>query len=155
MNETGTAAIGRDGVGDALAIASAAQRLLAVHGWTSLSEVPLPDGRRVDLLALAPDGSLAVVEVKSCARDFLTDQKWPGYRDWCDRLYFAVDDRFPLALLPPDTGLIVAAELDAAILRQPPEHRLASPRRRALTLRFALLAARRLSGLPFDSTRSI
>jgi hypothetical protein len=109
--------------------------------------VGLPNGRRADLLALRPDGGFACIEVKSGPRDFLTDGKWPEYRDFSDALYFAVDADFPQALLPADAGLIVAWERQADILREAPAHPLASARRRALLHRFASLAAMRLSAL--------
>jgi len=118
-----------------------------LRGWAPVEQVPLPDGRRADILALMPAGDFAVIEVKSCARDFLSDAKWPDYRAWCDRLYFAVDLDFPQDLLPPDAGLVVAAERDAALLRDAPEHRLAPARRRALLQRIAMLAAGRLAAL--------
>jgi hypothetical protein len=122
-------------------------RLLGRMGFSVLREVTLGNGRRADLLALAPDGGFAVIEVKSCARDFLTDGKWPEYRDFCDRCFFAVDAEFPLALLPEDVGLIVADAYDATLLREAPLHPMPPARRRALTLRFALLAARRTEAL--------
>lgn len=119
-------------------------RLCMANGWAPLPEMGLPDGRRLDLMCLLPDGCLAAVEVKSGARDFLCDAKWPGYRAWCDQLYFAVDEAFPRALLPDDVGLIVVADGQAALLRDAPAHPLAPPRRRALLQRFARLAAGRL-----------
>ena len=89
-------------------VCRAATRFCAFRGWTPVHEMPLPNGRRADILALEPDGCFVVVEVKSCARDFLTDSKWPEYRDYCDRLFFAVDLDFPQELLPEDAGLLVA-----------------------------------------------
>ena len=107
----------------------------------------LPNGRRADILALRPDGCFACIEVKSGARDFLTDAKWQDYRDFADELFFAVDADFPLELLPAETGLIVAAGLEAELLREAPAHPLPGARRRALLHRFALLAAGRLATL--------
>ncbi|WP_149540266.1 MmcB family DNA repair protein [Siccirubricoccus phaeus] len=130
-----------------VAICRAATRYALLRDWSALAEFPLPDGRRADLFCLLPDGGFALVEVKSCARDFLADGKWPDYRAYCDHLYFAVDTDFPLGLLPEAAGLLVAAEGEAALLRPPPEHRLAPSRRRALLHRFAMLAARRLCRL--------
>jgi hypothetical protein len=127
------------------AIRRAAARFCAQLGWAPLSEVTLPSGRRADILALAPDGRLLILEVKSCARDFLADRKWPDYRDFCDALYFAVDPDFPQELLPADVGLVVASAEDSALLREAPSHPLAPARRRALTLRYALLSATRLA----------
>jgi len=128
-------------------VCRAAARWCARLGWAPLAEMTLPNGRRADVLALLPDGCFAIVEVKSCARDFLSDGKWPEYRDYCDRLYFAVDLDFPQALLPQEAGLIVADGLDAALLREPPEHPLAPARRRALLHRFAMLSATRLAAV--------
>ena len=130
-----------------LAIRRAAASLCQLLAWVPLHEVPLPNGRRADLLALRPDGGFVCIEVKSGVRDFLADGKWPDYRDFCDALYFAVDDAFPAELIPDDTGLIVASGRDAELIRQAPPHALAAARRRALTHRFASLAATRLAAL--------
>ncbi len=128
-----------------LLIRRASARLCLRLGWAPLHEVPLPNGRRADILALRPDGDFVCIEVKSGLRDFQTDQKWPEYRDFADALYFAVDTDFPQDVLPADTGLIVAAGLEADVLRDAPTHRLVGARRRALMQRFALLAAGRLA----------
>jgi len=131
----------------ALVVRRAAARLCARLGWSAVHEVPLPNGRRADLLALRTDGGFACIEVKSGPRDFLTDTKWPEYRAFCDALYFAVDGDFPRGLLPDDTGLIVADDTGAEILREAPCHALAPARRRALLHRFATLAALRLAAV--------
>jgi hypothetical protein len=128
-------------------ICRAAMRFCASRGWAPVTEVPLPNGRRADILALQPDGGFVVLEVKSGARDFLADSKWPDYRAYCDALYFAVDLDFPAELLPTDTGLVVADGLEAALLREAPRHPLAPSRRRALLHRFARQAAGRLAAL--------
>ena len=130
-----------------IAVTRAATRFCALRGWAPVEQVPLPDGRRADILALLPSGEFAILEVKSCARDFLTDAKWPDYRAWCDRLYFAVDLDFPQDLLPADAGLLVTEDRDAALLREAPEHRLAPARRRSLLHRYAMLAGGRLAAL--------
>jgi len=88
-----------------------------------------------------------VVECKSGRADFTSDAKWTGYLDWCDRYFWAVDAGFPTALLPDDTGLIIADAYDAEIVRMAPETRLAPARRAALTRRIARDAARRLHRL--------
>ena len=128
-------------------VCRAATRFCALRGWAPVHEMPLPNGRRADILALQPDGGFVVVEVKSCARDFLTDAKWPDYRDFCDRLFFAVDLDFPQELLPEDAGLLVADGADAAMLRDAPAHRLAPARRKALLHRYAVVAAGRLAAM--------
>ncbi len=129
----------------AAAIRRGAARLCCQLGWAPLHEVPLPNGRRADILALRPDGGFACIEVKSGPRDFLVDVKWPAYREYADALFFAVGVDFPLNLLPDDAGLIVVAGLEAEMLRDAPCHILAGSRRRALLHRFAWLAAGRLA----------
>ncbi len=130
-----------------LVVRRGAARLCVLLGWAPLHEVPLPNGRRADILALRPDGGFACIEVKSGARDFLTDQKWPEYRDFCDALYFAVDLDFPQHLLPVDAGLIIAADLTGELVREAPAHPLSPSRRRSLLQRFSFLAATRLAAL--------
>lgn len=122
-------------------------RALAQRGFATLVEVPLADGRRADILALGRDGALAVVEIKSSVADFRTDRKWPEYRRWCDRLYFAVGEGFPLELIPEECGLMLADGFGAAILREARTQRLDAARRRAVHLRFARLAGARLQRL--------
>src|SRR5579875_2705268 len=129
----------------AAAIRRAAALLCLRLGWSPVHEVPLPNARRADILALRGDGGFACIEVKSGLRDFQTDAKWPEYRDYADALYFAVDVDFPAELIPEDTGLIVACGREAELVREAPAHALAPARRRALLQRFATLAAQRLA----------
>jgi len=124
-----------------------ARTLLRSLGHAVLSEFPLSNGRRADLVALGRDGSIRIVEVKSSLADFRADGKWRLYRPFCDRFYFAI----PLALaesagcgFPQDAGLIVADAYGAAIEREAPIHAIAPAARRALLLRFGALAATRL-----------
>ncbi|MFP4125295.1 MAG: MmcB family DNA repair protein [Alphaproteobacteria bacterium] len=116
-------------------------------GCAVLAEVPLNNGRRADVLVLDGGGGIAIVEVKSGRADLAADHKWPDYRDFCDRFYFAVDPDFPCALLPAGTGVIIADDYGAEIITAAPAHPLRAARRKAVTLRFAHLAARRLMGI--------
>ncbi len=124
-----------------------ATRLLAQQGFAALTEVPLANGRRADILALGRDGEIRIVEVKSSLADFRADHKWPEYRDFCDRLYFAVAAEFADALIPLDCGLIHTDAWGGALVREAPLLTLAAPRRRAVMLRFALMAGQRLNQL--------
>ena len=58
-------------------------------GYASLVEFPLANSRRADILALGKGGDLVIVEIKSSVADFRADHKWPHYREFADRLYFA------------------------------------------------------------------
>lgn len=104
-------------------------------------------GRRADILALGPDGTLHIIEIKSSVADFRADQKWRDYRAHCDRLYFAIPETVPQDIMPSEAGLMVADAYGAAIIHEAPEHRLAPATRRAVLLRFAQLAAARLHDL--------
>jgi hypothetical protein len=131
----------------ALGIAIGVRRLLAAQGFASLAELSLASGRRADIAALGAGGQFWIVEIKSSIADYRADGKWPDYRDYCDRLFFAVPPDIPVEILPDDTGLILADGFGAEMIRDAPEHRLAGARRKAVTLRFAQAAAQRLHAL--------
>lgn len=113
-------------------------------GYAVLTEFPLGNGRRVDIIAMDGGGETLIVEVKSCVADFRADRKWTEYLPYCDLFYFAVPEAFPRDLLPADCGLMVADGYGAAILRPAPRLAMNANRRRALTLRLALTASQRL-----------
>lgn len=133
----------------ALAVATGVRRLLAARGCATVTELTLASGRRADVIALTPEGCLWIVEVKSCLADFRADLKWREYRAFCDRFFFAVPPDFRTGILPEDAGLILADGFGAHLEREAPEHRLAGARRKAVTLRFAHVAANRHHAL-FD-----
>lgn len=128
----------------AAAICRGTSRLLWSLGLPALPELVLPTGRRADLTAVGAKGEIWIVEIKSSVADFRSDAKWPEYRDFCDRLLFAVDRQFPADLLPLDTGLIIADRYGADLVRDAPLHMLSPARRKALTLRIARVAAARM-----------
>ena len=119
-------------------------RLLRAAGMSVLVEVPLKNGRRADIMALARDGGIVIVEVKSSHEDFLADAKWQEYRPWCDLFYFAVPPGFDASLLPAEEGLIVADRWEGIIAREAARRTLPAARRRSLLLMFAHMAATRL-----------
>ena len=129
----------------ALEIGRGVLRILYQHGFACIAEFPLPNGRRADVIGLSESGEVWIVEIKSNIEDFRADQKWPEYREFSDRLFFAVKPDFPVAILPEDTGLILADRYGGEVTRPAPEHRLAGARRKSITLRFARAAALRLS----------
>jgi hypothetical protein len=118
----------------------------------ALCEVPLPNGRRADMMAIDARGQLIIVEIKVSRADLMGDCKWTDYLDYCDLFYWAVPAGFALAPFEQDgfgagcAGLIVADRYDAEIVRPSPCRPLAGARRKAETLRFARRAARRLAG---------
>ncbi len=131
----------------ALMIARGTMRLLLAHGFSCVGELPLPSGRRADLVALGHAGEIWIVEIKSSVADFRADQKWQDYRAHCDRLFFATSQEVPCDIFPPDTGLIVADGFSAEIVCEAPEHRLAAPTRKSMMLAFARAASLRLQSL--------
>ncbi len=131
----------------ALAIARGTARLLRGLGFACLSELPLPSGRRADLVALNPRGDIWIVEIKSSLAELRADDKWPDYRAHCDRLFFAFTQDMSCDLFPGDTGLIVADAYGAHLHCEAPEHRLPAATRKLMMLRFATTAAQRLNRL--------
>jgi hypothetical protein len=98
-------------------------------------------------MAIDARGEVSVVEVKSSVADFGADAKWPEYRDFCDRFFFAVPLDFPQHLLPAESGLFVVDPYGGAMVREAPVHKLPAVRRKALLITFATLASRRLHAL--------
>jgi hypothetical protein len=131
----------------ALAVARGTSRLLRSLGFSCISELPLPSGRRADLVALNGRGEIWIVEIKSSVEDLRADYKWEDYRAHCDRLFFAFTQEMSCDLFPKDTGLIVADAYGAHLVCDAPEHRLAAPTRKLMTVRFGLTAAQRISRL--------
>lgn len=126
------------------AVVRGVSRLMRNLGESCLSEFSLKTGRRVDVISIDRKGAFTVIEVKSSVADFRADNKWREYLDFCDRFYFAVPMDFPTEILPGDSGLMVADSYGAEILRDSLEGAMNASRRKALTLRFARAAAKRL-----------
>ena len=131
----------------ALAIARGTARLLRSLGFSCISELPLPSGRRADLVALNARGDIWIVEIKSSLEDLRADHKWQDYRVHCDRLFFAFTQDLPCEICPAETGLIVADAYGAHMHCEAPEHRLPAPTRKLMTVTFAMVAAQRINRL--------
>lgn len=133
-------------------VARGVARLFFRSDLYGICEVPLPNGRRADMMAICAKGLLTIVEIKVSRADLLGDQKWTDYLDYCDRFFWAVPAGFALEPFDGDAlgrdcaGLIVADRYDAEVIREAPCRPLAAARRKAETLRFARRAARRLVG---------
>ena len=131
-------------------VARGVTRLFCRQDLFAICEVPLPNGRRADMMGIDPKGNLTIVEIKVTKADLLGDCKWTDYLDYCDRFYWAVPPHLSAILdeeryLPAEAGLIVADRYDAALVRNASHRPLAAARRKAELLRFARRAARRLS----------
>ncbi|NUT01462.1 MAG: MmcB family DNA repair protein [Sphingomonas sp.] len=131
-------------------VARGVTRLFCRQDLFAICEVPLPNGRRADMMAIDPKGGLTIVEIKVARADLLGDSKWTDYLEYCDRFFWAVPpdlvsicdgERF----MPSAAGLIVADRYDAVLMRDAAHRPLAPARRKAELLRFARRAARRLS----------
>ncbi|HET7335368.1 MAG TPA: MmcB family DNA repair protein [Rhizomicrobium sp.] len=122
-------------------------RLLLQGGYSPILEFTLTNGRRLDVAALGNDGTIAGVEIKVAIPDLRGDLKWPDYLDFCELFYFAIPPDFPEELVPESTGLIVADRYGGAIVRPSPRATIHASRRKAVTLRFAKIAADRLAML--------
>ena len=133
----------------ALAVARGICRLLARNDIWALSEMPLRNGRRADLMGIDPKGRIVIVEIKTARGDLLGDAKWPDYLEFCDRFYWGLPpelDRGCLegeAFRPDCCGVIVADGYDAEIVRPAPSRPLAAARRKVEVERLARTALRR------------
>ena len=134
-------------------VARGVTRLFCRRDWFAMCEVPLPNGRRADLMAIDGKGHLTIVEIKVSKADLIGDAKWRDYLDYCDRFFWAVPAGFDFspiegeAFLPERTGLIVADAYDAEIVRSAALVPLAAARRKVEMQRLARLAMRRLMGI--------
>jgi hypothetical protein len=131
------------------AVARGICRLLARNDIWCLSEMPLRNGRRADLMGIDAKGCIVIVEIKTARGDLLGDGKWPDYLDFCDRFYWGLAPELDRAVLegadykPDCCGIIVADEYDAEIIRPAPTHPLAPARRKVEVERLARAALRR------------
>jgi hypothetical protein len=141
----------------ALAVARGICRLFARNDLWCLTEMPLRNGRRADLMGIDAKGQVVIVEIKTARGDLLGDAKWPDYLDFCDRFYWGLPPELDRACLeggefrPDCCGVIVADEYDAEIVRPAPSQPLAAARRKVEVERLARTALRRqLVGLDPD-----
>ena len=125
-------------------IARGVMRHFSQIGLSSLSEFSPARGLRVDIITLGMANEIWIVECKSCQSDFKSDKKWQNYLDWCDRYFWAVDANFPIDILPPDTGVIIADAYDASILREAPLNKLSVARQKKIIKSIAKSACNRL-----------
>jgi len=132
----------------ALRVQRGVMRLLrGQYDFACFTEVPLANGRRADVLAVGPKGEIWIVEIKSSLIDFRVDAKWPNYKEFCDRFFFAKPPELDPDIFPSSEGLIAADAHDAAILRPADEFPLPAARRKALMLKLARLGADRVHTL--------
>jgi hypothetical protein len=129
---------------EALGVARGVSRLFQRRAEHSLVEFKLKTGRRVDVIAMDGKGIFTAVEIKTSVADFRGDRKWREYLPYCDRFYFAVPEKFPHEILPDDCGLMIGDAFEAEIFRTAPQGAMNAARRKAMTLRFAATAAKRL-----------
>jgi hypothetical protein len=128
----------------AMLVRRGVQRLLSEMGAHVMPEISLASGRRADLVALTRGGELWIVEIKSSIEDLRVDRKWPEYRTFCDRLFFATHPGVPAEIFPAECGFILSDGYGAEMLREAPEHRLPAATRKAMVLRLARAGAARL-----------
>jgi len=131
----------------ALGVQRGVCRLMREHGFAVITEFTLASGRRADVFGIRHDGFIWIVEIKSSLEDYKADQKWPEYRDYCDRFSFAIPLTMDAGIIPEDAGLVVADQYGAEIIRSTSDHPLHASRRKAVTLLFGRVAAQRLHGL--------
>src|SRR6476469_1467993 len=103
-------------------VARGVTRLFCRQDLFAVCEMPLPNGRRADLMAIDGKGAFTIVEIKVAKADLVGDAKWLDYLDYCDRFFWAVPPHLARILeeeryLPGAAGLIGAAQSRTAALR--------------------------------------
>ena len=112
-------------------------------------------------MAIDGKGRIVIIEIKVSRADLLGDGKWPDYLSQCDRFFWALPAGFDLgpldapAFLPERTGVIVADQYDAAIVREAGTEPLPAHARKRATLSFARRAARRVLSLTDPDAYSV
>lgn len=130
-------------------VARGISRLFARNGIWCLSEMPLTNGRRADLMGIDAKGLIVIVEIKVARGDLLGDAKWPDYLDFCDRFFWGVPPQLDRTALDSETyqpdicGVVVADAYDGEIIRHASLNPLAPARRKAQVERMARAAMRR------------
>lgn len=130
-------------------VARGVTRLFCRQDLFAICEVPLPNGRRADMMAIDGKGQLVIVEIKVSRADLLGDGKWPDYLAHCDRFYWGLPPELDRRCLdgadfaPEHCGVIVADGYDAEVVRPAPARPLAAARRRCEVERLARVALRR------------
>ena len=131
-------------------VARGVTRLFCRQDLFAICEMPLPNGRRADMMAIDARGELTIVEIKVAKADLVGDGKWLDYLEYCDRFYWAVPPQLASIceterFLPGEAGLSGAARYDAVRARAAAYRPLAAARRTSELLHFARRAARRLA----------
>ncbi len=147
MAELGPIVDGRQSA-TALRVQRGVMRLLReTYDMSCYAEVTLKSGRRADVLGIGPSGEIWIVEIKSSLIDFQVDRKWPEYRDFSDKFFFAKPPELDPDIFPASEGLMAADGHDGAILRMANEEPLPGARRKAVMLKLARLGADRIHTL--------
>ncbi|MDO1584680.1 MmcB family DNA repair protein [Rhizobium oryzicola] len=138
----------------AMMVRKGVQLLLSEMRHALLPELSLSNGRRADLASVTAKGEIWIIEIKTSIEDFRVDRKWPDYRDFCDRLFFATHKDVPLDIFPEECGLILSDGYGAHLLREAPEHKLTPAARKSFMLNFSRAAAQRLLAAEWATGRS-
>ena len=129
-------------------------RLFENLGFATLKEFKLPNRRRVDVIAMNPNGNFSIIEVKSSVGDYKTDNKWLEYLPYCQRFYFAVPYNFPTKIIPRECGIIVADAFEATIRKESFHSKINSTRHRHQLIRLGYVAGSRINQNDLASIKS-
>lgn len=110
---TTSSSIGRRAITEALRKAAAFYFFRYGFGVTFEIGVMPWGSRRADLVANKVNGSIVVVEVKSCLADFRSDSKWRYYLEYCDKFVFMTTQSVFAKIrdnLPDEVGVLCLDE---------------------------------------------
>lgn len=61
------------------------------QGYCCTAEFILENGKRVDVIGFNEHDHIIAIEVKASKNDYLSDEKWNNYLNYCDEFYFLLD----------------------------------------------------------------
>lgn len=71
-----------------------ALKWLFQKGYSCVAEMILDNGKRIDVIGYNDEGHIIGIEVKASKSDYLRDDKWESYLDYCDEFYFLLSNGF-------------------------------------------------------------
>lgn len=113
------------------------------NGWGACDELTLPNGRRLDVLGVGPEGGLVGIETKVTEGDLRSDTKWPDYMPFLDALFFALPSHLPSQYVHTACGLIIEREGRLVVERAPSASSVRPDARIAVMAIFAATVAAR------------
>jgi hypothetical protein len=112
------------------------------QGYIAASEITLPNGKRADVIGYNEQGYIVIIEVKASISDFMQDDKWQTYLEYCDEFYFLPVDEAKQAFYKRkeciQAGLLLETKNNVKVVE---EHQLNHEAKERTAIHFAVSKA--------------